>query len=115
MSYPDAPMFPPFPPTQISNGSNRYPLPQSVPPTGESDAQPPFIISGNESDIQEVRADSQGLGSEAKARLRKACDSCSIRKVKVCPCTSVNRTLQADLMAWLSVMRMDHLAGLALV
>lgn len=95
MSYPDAPMFPPFPTAQVSSSAARYPPPPSILPAGGSS----FIVSGNEkNDLQEqVRADSQGPGTEAKARLRKACDSCSIRKVKVCFSTSDYKKFDADM------------------
>ena len=85
MSYTDAPMFPPFPPTQINSSAARYLPPPSVLPAGGSTTQPSFIASETENNNlhEQVRADSHGPGSEAKARLRKACDSCSIRKVKV--------------------------------
>lgn len=57
----------------------------------------PISRSDSEAQQRELSKVSSAGSSEPKIRLRKACDSCSVRKVKVSPLTQLNPDHAANL------------------
>lgn len=89
--------------------SQQY-MPPGYGPLAQSEhSGPENVPSARQTEVQEhVRNGAQRPAPESKARLRKACDSCSIRKVKVC-CSSTRATRgnNTNIIEVLSVMRQD--------
>lgn len=70
--------------------SEQYMTPGYGPPTQSEHNALENTPSAGKPEVQDhVRNGVQSPAPESKARLRKACDSCSIRKVKVCCATNL--------------------------